>query len=213
MMPPALLLVRIGTGRFLVPLPLFLGWPLLLIGYLLIGLAWLLSMGRAFRLALRLTERRTVMSEERKKVLDLLAEGKITPDEAERLLEKLEPKGSDRPGRHHDFFRKHFHSRGQKNPCVPESQERSDGDLKFLRVVVNSNDGDEVNIRVPLKLIRTGIKLSAVLPSSTNEKLAEKGIHLSELAKLEGEELVEALRDLTVDVDSSGGDTVRIFCE
>ncbi len=153
------------------------------------------------------------MSEEKKKVLDMLAEGKISTEEAERLLEKLEPNQSNRRRRHHDIFRKHFHGRRQSDSPASEDADRREGDLKFLRVVVNSNDGDEVNIRVPLKLIRTGIKLSAVLPSSTNEKLAEKGIHLAELAKLEGDELVEALRELTVDVDSSDGDTVRIFCE
>ena len=153
------------------------------------------------------------MSEEKKKVLELLAEGKISSDEAERLLEKLEPSGTD-PGRKlHGVFRRHFHSRHHRDSPGEEPPQRKEGDLKFLRVVVNSTNGDEVNIRVPLKLIRTGIKLSAVLPSSTNDKLAEKGIHLAELAKLEGEELVEALRDLTVDVDSSEGDTVRIFCE
>jgi hypothetical protein len=30
---------------------------------------------------------------------------------------------------------------------------------------------------------------------------------------LEGEELVEALEELTVDVQSEDGETVRIFCE
>jgi hypothetical protein len=30
---------------------------------------------------------------------------------------------------------------------------------------------------------------------------------------LRGDELIEALRDLNVDVDSAGGDTVRVFCE
>lgn len=36
---------------------------------------------------------------------------------------------------------------------------------------------------------------------------------LGSLSGLEGEELIEALRDLRVDVDSGKGDTVRIFCE
>ena len=66
---------------------------------------------------------------------------------------------------------------------------------------------------VPARLIRTGVKLTTMLPSETNAKLASKGIDLSELGKLEGEELVDALRELTVDVDSSDGDTVRVFCE
>jgi hypothetical protein len=85
--------------------------------------------------------------------------------------------------------------------------------LKYLRVVVDSSDGDKVNIRVPLALVKTGIKLSTMMPAEANEKLAEQGIDLSHLSGLKGEELIEALRDLKVDVDSNDGDTVRIFCE
>ena len=82
-----------------------------------------------------------------------------------------------------------------------------------LLEVVNSTDGDQVNVRVPLRLIRTGVKLTTTLPSETNGKLAKKGIDLSEPGKLEGEDLVDALRELAVDVDSANGDTVRVFCE
>ena len=84
---------------------------------------------------------------------------------------------------------------------------------KYLRVLVNSSDGDEVNIRVPLQLVRAGLKLSTVLPNDAKEKITEKGIDLSKLGELEGEALIEALRELSVDVDSSDGDVVRIFCE
>jgi hypothetical protein len=151
------------------------------------------------------------MSEEKKKVLEMLAAGKITADEAERLLEKLEPVGHGHRERRRHRIRKQIHV---ADPGDGETlQDLEFGALKYLRVLVNSSDGDEVNIRVPLKLIRTGIKLSTVLPSDTSAKLAEKGIDLAELANLDGKELEEALRDLSVDVDSSDGDTVRIFCE
>jgi hypothetical protein len=80
-------------------------------------------------------------------------------------------------------------------------------------VEIQSGDGDQVNIRVPLRLIRTGVKLTTLLPSETNAKLAAKGLDLNELGSLEGDELVDALRELKVDVDSSDGDTVRVFCE
>lgn len=136
------------------------------------------------------------MSEERKKVLEMLAEGKITSDEAERLLEKLGPQGDEpRPVR------------------VETPDSRRSGVPKYLRVLVDSTDGDKVNIRVPLALVRTGIKLSTMLPSEASAKLKDKGIDLGQLSELQGDELLKALEDLTVDVDSSDGDTVRIFCE
>jgi hypothetical protein len=128
---------------------------------------------------------------ETKQVLDMLAEGKITAQEAERLLERLAKAG----------------------PPPAGAAAAPGGKPKFLRVVVNSVQGDTVNIRVPLQLVRTGIKIGAMLPDSARERLHERGIDLSQLSGLETEEMVEALRELTVDVDSSTGDVVRIFCE
>jgi len=55
--------------------------------------------------------------------------------------------------------------------------------------------------------------LVAVLPPRVNQKLAEKGIDLSMLSNLKGEELVQALRDLNMDIEAHDGKKVRIFCE
>jgi hypothetical protein len=78
---------------------------------------------------------------------------------------------------------------------------------------VNSEDGDKVNVRVPLTLVRAGIKLRAVMPEHAREKLEANGFDLGHLNGMEGDELVSALRELNVDVDSAKGETVRIFCE
>ena len=85
--------------------------------------------------------------------------------------------------------------------------------MKYLRVVIDSKGGDKVNVRVPLGLLRTGIKLSTMIPSVAGEKLKASGVDLSHLANLSGDELIEELRDLKIEVDSTGGDKVRIFCE
>ena len=139
------------------------------------------------------------MSEERRKVLKMLAEGKVTAEEAERLLERLGQ--SEQRGETAVMTMDPPRSKGPKAP------------LKFLRVLVDSSDGDQVNIRIPLALVRTGIKLTTLMPSNASKQLAEKGVDLSELGDLEGEALIEALRELNVDVDSHDGDKVRIFCE
>ncbi|MBD3335307.1 MAG: hypothetical protein GF355_07295 [Candidatus Eisenbacteria bacterium] len=144
--------------------------------------------------------------QERRQILDMLAEGKITPEEAERLLEKLASGSSaveatlpqdarERPGSDS--------ASGESARATP----------KFLRVLVNSNDGHQVNVRIPMELIRTGIKLGAMIPDDARQHLHEKGIDLSQLSGMDQEELIQALRDLVVDVDSDDGDTVRIFCE
>jgi len=135
------------------------------------------------------------MSEERKKILEMLAAGKITSEEAERLLDKL----GATPGE------------PQSNGSAADSG--TTRPPRWLRVVVDSNDGDKVNIRVPLALVRTGIKLSTLLPSQATEKMRAQGIDLSHLGELDGDELLRAIQDLTVDVGASTGETVRIFCE
>ncbi len=144
------------------------------------------------------------MSEERKKILEMLAAGTINADEAERLLEKLGKLDQSSES----------HVRSEVGEDVARVDEVSfGGRLKFLRILVDEKSGDKVNIRVPLGLLRTGLKLTTMVPESASAKLSESGIDLSHLAGLEGEALIEELRDLKVDVDSDDGDTVRIFCE
>lgn len=136
------------------------------------------------------------MSAERKKVLEMLAEGKITAEDAARLLDKLAACGAD-PGAAEEQARK-------ESPSQPQKQ-------RYLRIVVDSPDRDQVNVRIPLAFLRTGIL--AVLPARVNEKLAEKGIDLSAFAGLKGQDLTDALQDLNLDVDARDGKKVRIFCE
>ena len=142
------------------------------------------------------------MSEERIQVLKMLAEGKITADEAERLLARLE---KVRPAADSGAL--------QPEGGGGDGQLVRTGPPTYLRVLVDSADGDKVNVRVPLALVRTGIKLTALMPSNATQKLDEKGIDLSHLAELHGEELVDALRELNVDVATAQGDSVRVFCE
>lgn len=138
------------------------------------------------------------MSEERRKVLEMLAEGKISAEDAEKLLDKLAAGGS-----------------GSGNPQGPACEESSSGPAKqrFLRIIVDKPGRDQVNIRVPLAFMRAGMKLVAVLPHRVSEKLGERGIDLSGLADMKGPELAEALRELNLDVDGGDGKKVRIFCE
>ena len=128
------------------------------------------------------------MSRERAKILKMVADGTITPEDGEKLLSRLD---SPEPER--------------------DNSDRKQGPLKYLRVVVD--DGDKVNIRVPIGLVRTGIKLTTLMPMIASEHLSEHGIDLSQLNKLGGEELMEALRELNVEVTSDNGDVVRVFCE
>ena len=142
------------------------------------------------------------MTENRRQILGMLSEGKINVAEAESLLGLLDqppsggPNGSDT---------------GEGRKTLP----------KYLRVLVEEDgeSGNErVNIRVPMALIRSGVKLAALIPKEAtnrvNEKLEEKGIgiNLGSLKVEDLEQLVDGLAEMEVDVQD-GKEHVRIFME
>lgn len=135
------------------------------------------------------------MNAERKKVLEMLADGKISADEAERLLETLE-------------------DRTAETSSATALTQR--GLPKYLFVKVDSSSGDKVNIRVPMKLIQAGIKLKSLLPREAQDKinaqLSEKGINLDDFSSENLKDLLDALTELEVNVDDKKGDKVRIYC-
>ena len=142
------------------------------------------------------------MKEERRKILDMLSEGKISVDEAEKLLAAIT---TDEPG---EKGRDEESVAGVKLP------------FKYLRVQVEPGEGSEgerVNIRVPLKLIRAGLKWAALIPKDVqgkvDEALSQKGINMdfSSIKPEDLDELITNLKDLTIDVE--GKETVKIFCE
>jgi hypothetical protein len=148
------------------------------------------------------------MNEHRRQILQMLSEGKINADEAERLIAALEEPSAGRPS---------------ENVAGTDAKARP----KYLRVQVDSeDDGREsptkVNVRVPMQLLRAGVKLAGLIPAQAlrqaNHAIHEKGIpfDLSHIKPENLEELVEQLSDLSVDVDQKDHDTkvkVRVFCE
>ena len=84
--------------------------------------------------------------------------------------------------------------------------------IGLTRVLVEGGE-DKINVRVPLALIRTGIQLTTLMPLAASEQLTEHGIDLSQFKNLDQEELMDALRDLSVDITSDDGDRIRVFCE
>jgi hypothetical protein len=154
------------------------------------------------------------MNERRKEVLDMLAAGKITADEAERLIAALEKDSTAAAGA----------STGSDVQLKPKP--------KYLRVVVDAAGDSEiadaiigrkgrptqVNIRVPMQLLRAGVKLASLIPPQAqiyvNDALREKGmtVDLSQLKPENLEELIDGLGDMTVDVVDDHA-KVAIFCE
>jgi polyhydroxyalkanoate synthesis regulator phasin len=141
------------------------------------------------------------MNEERKRILEMLSEGKINADEAERLLSALSQESES--------------NQGVVNQGVVGNKPR------YLRVMVEpgqeSNNKDRVNIRIPIKLIRAGLRLASFIPKDAqvkvNEALHEKGIEkdFTNIKPEDIDEILAQINDFTVDVE--GKETVKIFCE
>ncbi|WP_320069484.1 hypothetical protein [Micromonospora sp. RTGN7] len=140
------------------------------------------------------------MNEQRKAILDILAEGKITAAEAEQLISALE----------------------RDQPAATSSLDARPKDkMKYLRVVVDALENGEsarVNVRVPLQLLRAGVRLAALIPPQAlghaNAELKKSGMpfDLTQLKPEQLEALVEHLDEMTVEVDQPDA-KVRIFCE
>lgn len=90
---------------------------------------------------------------------------------------------------------------------VPEEKRRDIKDM-MLRIVVDSADGDKVRVNLPMALVEMGLEMGMSMPQvSGNDAL--KGIDLGKILELVRQGAIGNL----VEVESSDGDTVRIFVE
>jgi len=141
------------------------------------------------------------VNEQRKEILQMLAEGKVTAEEAEQLIAALE--------------------RDQPAPAAPGSDVRPKGKPKYLRVMVDATDegvASRVNIRVPLQLLRAGVRLAALIPAQAlgeaNAELSRSGVpvDLTQLKPEHIEDLIEHLADMSIEVEEATAN-VHVFCE
>ena len=146
------------------------------------------------------------MSENKKKILEMLAENKITVEEAERLLALTVPEEA-----------------GGNTDSEPLTEKKKA--FKYLRVEVTPGKdweshphGERVNVRVPMNLIRAGMKLTSLIPAhaadKVNDALKEKGVDfdMRSLKPEHLEDLVDALSDLEVNVES-GKEKIHVYVE
>jgi hypothetical protein len=148
----------------------------------------------------------------------MLAAGKITADEAERLIAALESGPTTTVGEHSGST---AGANGSPGATVKTR-------AKYLRVLVEAprqmsglKGPTSVNVRVPMQLLRAGVRLASLIPAQAHqqfdEALSSHGVPLtlSQIKPENLEELIDHLEDLTVDVDTTdeGTTKVRVFCE
>lgn len=146
------------------------------------------------------------MSENQKRILEMLAQGKISVDEAQRLLALV---GSEKEARNESG-----------GPATAAKNKP-----RYLHVTVEPKPGSQhhdhhgkVNVRVPFGLIRAGMKLASLIPQDAADKVdsafKEKGIPFDfrKMKDEDIEELITALHDSEVNVEAED-ETVRVYAE
>ena len=145
------------------------------------------------------------MTENQKKILEMVADKKITVDEAYRLMSLLQPEADSAGG-----------TSGERKLLT-----------KYIRVIVDTEHHWEggcdrgpqhVNIRVPVALIRAGVKLASLIPpeayNEVDEKMKNRSIpfDLRNMKPENVEELIQSLNDLEVDINGAQ-EKVRVYTE
>jgi hypothetical protein len=139
------------------------------------------------------------VTEERMRILEMLSAGKLTTDEADRLLDAV----------------------GGSTGVATATKVKSP---KFLRVIVDAIDEDNhkpvhINIRVPVLLLRAGVRLASFIPRGAqlkvNDELRKQGMDF-DITQIKPEnlnEIIDHLGDLQIDIDQPDDVKVRIFAE
>lgn len=145
------------------------------------------------------------MSEDRTRILNMLAEGRITAEEAERLLDALEARAGASAASTESAIK------GDPEPLIAALP-------KYLYVKVVAVNGDNVDVKIPIALVRSGLKLTSLIPSKAmdqiNDSMSEHGmsVDFSNLKPEDIDELVGTLREMEINVDAKNGDNVRVYC-
>ena len=145
------------------------------------------------------------MTEERRQILEMLAAGKINADEADRLLGAVQG--------------------GSSTATAVATAVQTKALPKFIRVMVDAKEGKNnkpvhINVRVPIALLRAGVRLASLIPpkaqEKVNEELRKNGVDF-DMRQIKPEnlnEVIDQLQDLTIDIDHEEDDVkIRIFCE
>ncbi|MFR1709466.1 MAG: SHOCT-like domain-containing protein [Clostridium sp.] len=129
------------------------------------------------------------MNEEMLMVLKMVEEGKVSADKAKELIDAL--------------------GNTSKNTESITSKRYED---KFLRVEVLGHDGDKVNVKLPIKVIREVLKVTGKLPISKSIEGMD-GIDIDELMNTIVSCLDNEVMGEIVDICSSDGDTVKVVVD
>ena len=154
----------------------------------------------------------TTTTTDSRRILELLAQGTITVDEADQLLRAVGGAASAAGA-----------TAASAGPSSPAGGEARRDASRWLRITVDkpAREGrapKQVSIRVPMAVVRGGARLGAMFPRVAGDRVAQKlreqGIDIAAIDFSQIEQLLENLGETTIDVDEGKGKAhVRITCE
>lgn len=128
-----------------------------------------------------------LLKEERKNILEMLSNGTINADEAEKLLNALSSDESDKQ----DFQE------------IIIDKPRKGKAFKMLKVIIDSNDGDKVRVQIPVefaKLLKT---------AKFNSQVEGLDLDIDSIIDM----VTNGVEGEIVNITSADGDVVKIFVE
>ncbi len=144
------------------------------------------------------------MNEEKLRIMEMIKDGTITPEEGLEIIEALGPSQTALVPKPDDTAL----VSGFEDKEEAESGDSSEPKRKarWLYIQVNEEDGKNVNIRIPIGLAKFAGKF---IPSEAKKQMAEQGVDLDlhgllEMLEKEGQQNL-------VEVNEGDGKTVRIF--
>ena len=143
------------------------------------------------------------MSDDVRRVLELLSQGRVTVDEADQLL-------------------RHLNDQRPRPELAGAVEPRSADKPRFIRIQVHKpgkdgRDPKDVSIRVPMAVVRGGMRLGTMIPGlqdRANARFRERGIDfdLSKLDPAAVESMLGEMGEINIDITGSG-EQIRITAE
>ena len=124
--------------------------------------------------------------DERLRILKMVEDGTITAEQAAELMKAM----------------------GVEEESQVPAKSKSGYDKKMFRIIVDSVDGDKVNVQFPVGAIKKILKVTGKLPIADKDL---QGVDLEQMMEAISECLDEEIEGDFVNVNAADGTTVRVY--
>lgn len=124
--------------------------------------------------------------DERLRILKMVEDGTITAEQAAELMKAM----------------------GLEEESQVPAKSKAGYDKKMFRIIVDSVDGDKVNVQFPVGAIKKILKVTGKLPIADKDL---QGVDLEQMMEAISECLDEEIEGDFVNVNAADGTTVRVY--